>query len=386
VTFPVFPPQGGGQVRIFQLFRQLATVYDVEIVTLGVPGTPARRMQLSPGLHETRIPKSPQHAREEARLERSAGTLVTDVAFARLYRLTPDYLEALRRASRDARAVIASHPYPLPAILEVSDAPIWYEAQDVECLLKVDVLPDNDTGRELLAEVEAVERQACERAEFVWACSEEDRSQLVSIYGVDASVVLVVPNGVALEELTFVPPSVRDERKRRLGMDRCLSVFIGSWHAPNVVAAERVLDAARERPGLGFTIVGSVGRAFSEHPVPDNVDIAGTVSSEFRRELLGIADVALNPVTTGSGTNIKMLDYFGAGVPVVSTEFGARGLGVLPGTHYEAADPDRLGQVIEALYGSDVDRRERMSVAAEEHVREKLTWSVIGRGLLASLH
>src|SRR5438445_380737 len=110
VTFPVYPLQGGGQVRIFHLFRELAAVYDVEIVTLGIPGAPARRMQLAPGLWETQIPKSPEHAQEEGRIERQVGTLVTDVAFPRLYRLTPDYLEALRRVSRDTRAVITSHP------------------------------------------------------------------------------------------------------------------------------------------------------------------------------------------------------------------------------------------------------------------------------------
>src|SRR5262249_32171434 len=156
-----------------------------------------------------------------------------------------------------------------------------------------------------------------------WACSDEDRSLFIASHELSPERVLIAPNGVSLEELMFVAPSTREENKRLLGMDDWLSVFMGSWHGPNVIAADRVVEAARAHPRLRFMIVGSVGRALNRE-VPANVDIAGTVSAEFRREVLGIADVALNPVTTGSGTNIKMLDYFAAGIPVLSTTFGAR--------------------------------------------------------------
>jgi hypothetical protein len=35
--------------------------------------------------------------------------------------------------------------------------------------------------------------------------------------------------------------------------------------------------------------------------------------------------VALNPVTTGSGSNMKVLRYLTCGLPVLSTPFGMRG-------------------------------------------------------------
>ena len=51
-----------------------------------------------------------------------------------------------------------------------------------------------------------------------------------------------------------------------------------------------------------------------------------------------ILDLAINPVTTGSGTNLKMLDYMAAGVPVLSTPHGARGLGLLDAGLLETAE------------------------------------------------
>jgi len=38
-----------------------------------------------------------------------------------------------------------------------------------------------------------------------------------------------------------------------------------------------------------------------------------------------ISKIALNPVFSGSGTNIKILDYLNHDLPVISTDFGMRG-------------------------------------------------------------
>jgi glycosyltransferase involved in cell wall biosynthesis len=386
VTFPIDPPRGGGQVRIFHLYRELARAYDIELVTLGPPGTAASRQELAPGLWETRVPKSAEHAEREWLLEREVGTIVTDVAMSLLYRSSPAYLDALRDAARGARAVIASHPYTLPAIREVSDASLWYEAQDVEVRLKADVLVGTARAEELLREVEGVERACCEQAEMIWTCSEADRAELIGAYGVVPGRVLVVPNGVALEDLNYVSMRTRRENKQRLGMDgRCLAVFIGSWHAPNVAAAKTLVDLAPSRPDVDFMCLGSVGMALVDSELPDNLDVTGPFASEFKRAVLSVADLALNPVETGSGTNLKMLDYFGAGIPVISTSFGARGLGIRPGEHYFPGLPDEFGPAIDEARRAGEGDLADLTCAASAHVAERLTWPVIASELLASL-
>lgn len=59
-----------------------------------------------------------------------------------------------------------------------------------------------------------------------------------------------------------------------------------------------------------------------------NILLLGKISDEEKNELYRISDISLNPMTSGSGTNIKLLDYMAAGLPVITTSLGARGLGI----------------------------------------------------------
>ena len=385
-TFPIAPAIGGGQVRALNLYRGLSRVFDVELVTLGAPDTPETHRQLGPGLWEHRVPKSLAHAERESALEREAGTVVTDVAMPDLYRTTPAFLTALRKATEGAYAAVACHPYTFPAIRQVTDIPLWYEAQDVEVSLKRDVLGDNNTARRLLAAAEQVERDCCRNADLVWACSEEDAHEFVERYGCAPDRVLVVPNGAAVDEVDYVPLSVRQAHQRRLGMERqLLAVFIASWHEPNLAGARTLLKVAEELPEVDFLILGSVGLGLADEPLPSNVALTGPVHTGFKQTVLSVAHVALNPVTMGSGTNLKMLEYFAAGIPVISTRFGARGLGVSPGVHYLPAEPLAFAQGMAVFSGSDVAELDRLVSAARTHVETRMSWTVIADALLAHL-
>jgi glycosyltransferase involved in cell wall biosynthesis len=385
-TYPIHPPLGGGQVRAAHLYRGLSEVFDVELVTLTGHETSGRVTRITPTLSERQVPKSARHAAREQELEREAGTVVTDIAMSELYADTPDYLAALGEAAEGARAVVACHPYSFPAIREVTDLPVWYEAQDVEATLKEHVLGSSQEARRLLARAETVERECCQRAELVWTCSAEDRTELIDRYAIEPDRVLVVPNGVALDEVPFVAPTVRHEHKRRLRLeDRFLALFIASWHEPNVVGARELVHVARRMPEVDVMILGSVGLALTGWALPDNVQVTGTVDLEFKQAVLGIADAALNPVRTGSGTNLKMLEYFGSGTPVISTAFGARGLGVCAGEHFIEAEPVAFPAVLRRLRGLDPKANEPMVRAARRHVEQTHSWTAIAAELLAAL-
>ncbi|MGB9184463.1 MAG: glycosyltransferase family 4 protein [Solirubrobacteraceae bacterium] len=386
LTFPVSPALGGGQVRVLNLYRELARTFDVELVSLAPSGRSARRTQLAPGLWESQVPKSEEHAEAESDLARRAQVVVTDVAMPRLHRLTPDYMDALRAATQRATAVIASHPYTYPVIREVSDAPLCYEAHNVEATLKADLLRGNETALALLAEVRENERTCCQEAHVVWTCSGEDRAELIKLYGVNHDDVLVVPNGVALDDFVYSAPATRLELKRRLRMqDRFTALFLASWHQPNVLAARRLVDVARDQPAVDFLVVGSVGAALEEQLLPNNVSLTGAISAELKRAVLGVADVALNPVTTGSGTNIKMLDYFASGTPVIASGFGARGLGVQPEQHYVRAEPDEIGAALTRVRAWEPSQLGALVRAARSHVEETLSWAAIADDLAIAL-
>jgi glycosyltransferase involved in cell wall biosynthesis len=65
---------------------------------------------------------------------------------------------------------------------------------------------------------------------------------------------------------------------------------------------------------------------------------------------LAAADVSVNPAVSGSGVNIKLVEYLAAGAPVVSTTRGSAGLGLTPGQDLLVADsPGEFAAAIEDL-------------------------------------
>ena len=95
--------------------------------------------------------------------------------------------------------------------------------------------------------------------------------------------------------------------------------------------------------------------------------------------LLAVADIALNPMAAGGGSNLKLVEYFAGGVPVVSTEFGARGFGAVDDHHLRLAEPhDFLRAIRHTLDDPATATRARNARALAE---ERYDWSVHRCGL-----
>jgi glycosyltransferase involved in cell wall biosynthesis len=377
-SFPIHPPQSGGQMRVYGLYRALAAFgVQVEVVALVEWSGRAGRREVAPGLHEIRVPRSTEHNSREFALQQRAGVPVGDVALALYHELTPAYRHALRASAEAAAAVIASHPYSQPAIASILDRPLVYEAHNVEIDLKRPLF-EGGGAPELVQVVAEVERRCCDAAGLVLACSPQDAGRLQERYGIEADRVAVVPNGVDLTQRRFVGTVERARLKARLGLDATfLVVFVGSWHEPNLVALDEVLDAARELPDIRFAVAGSVGLALDAARVPANVDVCGVVDAAFVSGVLAVADLAVNPMRSGSGTNLKMLDYAAAGVPLLSTSTGARGLELEPGRDYAPIGADGLAAAIAGVRVEPPGTIEARAVAARALVEGRFDWRAI---------
>ena len=100
---------------------------------------------------------------------------------------------------------------------------------------------------------------------------------------------------------------------------------------------------------------------------------------------LAAADVSINPAVSGSGVNIKLVEYLAAGAPVVSTTRGSAGLELTPGRDLLVADTpvEFAGAVGDLLTG----RRDgsELGAAGQASARQILdTRASLGR-LLAML-
>jgi glycosyltransferase involved in cell wall biosynthesis len=378
-SFAVHPPRGGGQQRIVGLYSALAALgVDIEIVSLVGFEDRAGVSEIAPGVRERRVPMTPEHHRAEFMLYVRAGVPVRDISLALHGDLTPAYGEALTTVAETAVASVACHPFAQPLLAEHTGLPLVYEAQDVETDLKASMLADCDGAEELIDAVRTVEGACCATATHTIVCSQEDGARLGELFGLPPERTVVVANGVDPAAVPFADTELRAQRRRTLGLgDAPLALFLGSWHEPNLAAVRDVLAAAEALPAARFLVVGSAGLAFADEPVPPNVDLCGVVDAGFVQSVLGLASAALNPMRWGSGTNLKMLDYALAGVPILSTRFGARGLGLEAGLHYEPVEAEELAAGVAALHALPAEAVAQRTVAAAERVRERFAWAVI---------
>ena len=326
VDFPVYPPRSGGQARIYNLYKALARRADCTLVTLCDDAQKAGRFNLLPGLTERRIAKSDAHLAASRDLDRQLQASVRDIATLLHAHLTPAYAEAVREETDDCDLLIASHPYLYPVLRALDVPQLWYEAHNVEYDMKRAVLGDTPAAEPYLAAVREAEAALCARAETVLVCATADADRLAGLYAIDAAKCRLVPNGVDTRLVPYVDQQQRASNQRKLGLLRPSLLFMGSWHQPNIEALQHLHQVARALPECDLLVVGSV----CGHPVmrdaPANLHSLGQLSDAELEVLLAAVDLALNPVTSGSGTNLKMLHYAAAGVPIISTEFGDRGL------------------------------------------------------------
>jgi glycosyltransferase involved in cell wall biosynthesis len=384
-TMPIYPPQGGGQARVYHLYRNLAKDVDVSIVSFGAPGDPVKADEIAPNLTEIRVGKSLQHDRLERKLMAAmSGIPVTDVAMPRLSTFTPAYRETLHWASRDCDAFIACHPYLIGEIESVRRRqPIWFEAQDVEVTLKRHAFESVPGHERIIADVIATERRCWTRSQFVFGCTQTDLTQLKAIYGSTNALSCEVPNGVALDEVRYTPLSARRLARAALGhQDQALALFLGSWHPPNLDAVEQIISMSKALPQIQFLVAGSAGVPFKSRDVPRNISFLGPVSQQVRDILLASVDIALNPMSSGTGSNLKMVDYFAAGIPVISTPFGARGLPVRDREHLVISNLENFEASLAEMAELKDPLLEKMTISALNLVTSQYSWDVIAEKLI----
>jgi glycosyltransferase involved in cell wall biosynthesis len=379
-TYPVSPPRSGGAARIFHLYGQLARYHDIDLVVFADHGEESSCREVRPGLTEVRVAFSPVHDAAEKRLREETRFLqIADVAMIELAHLTPEFGAAVRESASRSDFVIASHPYLYPELARAAAGkPLGHESQNAEYLMKKAMIPDNAVSRRLLERLRETEQACCREARFILACSDEDRDQLKSLYAVADSSFIMTPNGVDTRDVAFASVEKRRALRARLGLGTSpIILFMGSWHAPNVAARDRVLQLAAKFPQAAFFIMGSVCQAPIAAQPPPNVRLLGVVDDDMRKLLFETADVGLNPMAGGSGTNVKMLDYFAAGLAVVTTQFGARGLMVEPDVHAYVVSDGELEAALAKAIGADEAQRAAMTVAARRHVEKHFDWSAI---------
>lgn len=291
----------------------------------------------------------------------------------------------------DADVVMVREPWQFARVSEKTpaDTPLVFSSHNVETERFADI--EQPVFADTVVDwVDNLERRAVEQSDAIVCTSERDAAVYRDRYDVDGPMI-VAANGTYESGLRDHGSESREREavRSRYGIesDATVCIFMGSNYRPNVRAGERILRLARQFQDsdspVHFLILGSVGRALQSQSLPENVTITGYVTGDFEAHF-DAADIALNPMERGGGTNIKLIDYFARSLPVVSTPFGVRGLDVTDGSEVYLSVIDEFSAAIRSLR-TDATKREQIGKAGRRLAEAELTWEAASRHLRTRL-
>ncbi|MEM1275435.1 MAG: glycosyltransferase [Pseudomonadota bacterium] len=376
---PIWPAQTGGHRRVFFLARELSNAFDVEVAVPDWHGL-SRTTDFSPTLRETRVETEPELRRHVHQLER-IGPLLADVGYGLHWQKAQRYQAVLTRLVEEADAVVTTHPYSIYALEAARgerDIPLVFDSQNFELEQKRELINGDADVLKALYDLEAHALRISDKA---FACSEVDRQNYIREYGVAPDHIALIENGVDARSTPVLSPSDRSKLRAELGLNGLVTIFGGSYHVPNFSAVDPILEAAREAPDVTFLMLGTI---CDYQPLAEaelgNLRRLGRVSEKAKWMAFALADVGLNPMTQGSGTNIKMHDYAASALAIASSEFGARGVPLTAGIDYHQVEPGDLGPwLLEQAGRGDLQALREMGAKAREQILRHSDWSAIGK-------
>ncbi|MGV7031567.1 glycosyltransferase [Methylobacterium symbioticum] len=357
---------GGGASRIQQIYSRLAA--DYRTVVLAFSNDDTLTSEWRDEVFYCRVPKTEAHIAEEHRINAMFHISANDTTASQFVAENRMMVALFRYLSGIAARVVFEHPYMSP-LAEVVETKFVYSAHNWEFSLKEKLLQHHPERIDILSVAARVEDFCAEHAELIIAVAEGDLAGIVrsSI----ARGALAGPGSIVIRSGGEDP--VPRERFGTIAVPRPYIVFLGSAHPPNIDAARFVVDRlAPALPAVDFRFVGSVCDCLSA--ATPNVILHGVVDREEKSRLLYGARIALNPMMEGSGSNVKMTEYLGHGIPIVSTPFGARGFDARMRDFVTVAPLEEFAACCRDLLDQPSDAAKREAAIAYFHGALSLTY------------
>ena len=338
VHYPVFPAAGGGPVRIVNLARGLAQCGHQ--VTLLTPYHPAQQEFLRRGepfqLHQAPY-FFPAHTLTQGRL----------LPYHVMASFHPGLKWLISQHLRNADAVLFEHASFAGLLGSVpAHIPVVYDAHNVELDYVRQECRSPWATHVSTRRIGNLENALVTRSRHVFTVSKRDGQRLSDLYGLPQQKWSVASNGISgmhLKQVSDLHQAVHERHPALAGYTR-RAIFSGSNVEHNRLAVKFLLDlVAPHARDIGFIIQGGCAQSSSGRTGLKNVFFDSDHRTFHQYATPGT--IGLNPVLTGSGTNLKLLYYLSHGLPVLSTPFGVRGYEDL-GPFVRTTDPAAFPQAL----------------------------------------
>jgi glycosyltransferase involved in cell wall biosynthesis len=252
----------------------------------------------------------------------------------------------LKAALRNADVILADLPYCAKVSGPWSRKPWFLISHNLEFRL---LEQGNARHRRFAGWMRGIEAAAPRIFRDIFACAEEDRDFFRANDPSGRLQLPIIRCGVDPGAYA-VPAGTRERTRAALGIEAgdTLLVFAGSGFAPNLDALETLRAFCRaeadflSRSRVYFLLLGSMTPAAFRDGAMIATGRVPEVASYF-----AAGDAGLNPVTRGSGSNVKLFEYLAARLPVISTAFGTRGTPLEADVDYLEYSPDTLKSVLQ---------------------------------------
>ena len=161
--------------------------------------------------------------------------------------------------------------------------------------------------------------------------------------------------------------------------DRSGLIFIGGYnHQPNVDAVKWFHDEIFPKvvdkiSNIKVTFYGSNPPKEILELDSDNFKIAGFIEEKDVKKIFDSAKIFIAPLRFGAGFKGKIAKAMSNGIPVVTTEIGAEGIGLIDGENALIAnDAESYAEKIENLYNNE-DMWKKISKNSIDHVQKNFS-------------
>ncbi|MDR0994437.1 MAG: hypothetical protein LBN38_07745 [Verrucomicrobiota bacterium] len=330
VPYDIHRLRTGGGKRIVGVAGGLAGEYAVFILTLAPSSVPFHIRAIGERVWLVSVPQSLAF---EAAVKRTSASSAGLAALSQFGSTLSEWVQTLRLVASYTRIWVHVSPMHwgfMEKTLGLAGSRVVYDAHDDALHFWTSVLACRDP--DAVNELACRERDLLACAESVFFCTQEDLDAVKkrSSSGLD-SHWFVLPNGVSLADIPFIPPSHAMANRRAAGREKPIILFMGTAYGPNYDAVEWLIREAVPRiQDVEWMIVGMSKENYlscGKQPPPSNMIFTGSVSEEQKTDLFSLAEIAVAPPIPGTGSSLKVPEYVAYGKAIAGAPSGMRGYG-----------------------------------------------------------
>ncbi len=363
--FDILSVSHGGTHAILDFYYELSRWYDVNIVMLVNNDIYVDMFEYSNG-----VKIFPVYYNEKDSDKNQYDFIIDELP------KNENVVNRIKDISSDSEIIISEHVYTWNLVKAVSaEKRRIYRALNVEydymrMIWKV------CEGNSVLKRIFSVEEDACKSADLVFTIGENDRIRMIDLYKLnefEQRKIITIGAGFSQDKEKLVWPS------KRIGIQGCdnSAIYIASRTPATIEAVKTIIIVAKKEANVTFFVAGSVCSAFEQKELPRNVVLKGIISDDEKNNLLSKCDFAINPIEDGAGVNIKMLEYFSIGIPVITSAYGVRGIDAVNNKEVIISKKSDYGYNIEKFLELSSKKKDILAKNARKLFDEKYSWKSI---------